>query len=33
MQSLQELIDATPEGGILQLGEASYKENIVISKD
>lgn len=33
MQSLQELIDATPEGGILQLGEASYKENIVISKN
>ena len=32
-KTLQQLIDETPEGGILHLGEAEYKESVTISKN
>ena len=32
-KTLQQLIDETPEGGVLHLGEASYKESVTIAKN
>ena len=32
-KTLQQLIDETPEGGVLHLGEAEYKESVVVSKN
>ena len=32
-KTLQQLIDETPEGGLLHLGETSYKESVTIAKN
>ena len=32
-KTLQQLIDETPEGGVLHLGEVEYKETVTIAKN